>query len=78
MQATSASVASPSAQGPGQGWTLKTRTEGVCAQSVSRVPLSAAPCTVARQAPLAMGIPRQEHWEHWAATSFSTVVSSVE
>ena len=34
----------------------------VCAQSLSRVQLLATPWTVARQAPLSMGIPRQEYW----------------
>ena len=33
-----------------------------CAQSLSHVHLSAAPWTVAHQAPLSMGFPRQEHW----------------
>ena len=34
----------------------------VCAQSLSRVRLLETPWTVARQAPLSMGIPRQEYW----------------
>ena len=34
----------------------------VRAQSLSRVPLFAAPWTVALQAPLSMGFPRQEYW----------------
>ena len=34
----------------------------VCACSVSRVRLSATPCTVAHQAPLSMGFSRQEFW----------------
>ena len=34
----------------------------VCAQSVSCVQLFATPWTVARQAPLSMGFPRQEYW----------------
>ena len=32
------------------------------AQSLSRVPLSGTPWTVAHQAPLSMGFPRQEYW----------------
>ena len=34
----------------------------VCVQSLSRVQLSATPRTVARQAPLSMGLSRQEYW----------------
>ena len=34
----------------------------VCVCALSRVPLSAAPWTVARQAPLSMEFSRQEHW----------------
>ena len=34
----------------------------VCAQLLSHVPLFETPWTVAHQAPLSMGIPRQEHW----------------
>ena len=34
---------------------------GIC-YLFSRVPLFAAPCTVAYQAPLSMGFSRQEHW----------------
>ena len=34
----------------------------VCAQSLSYVQHFATPGTVARQAPLSMGFPRQEHW----------------
>ena len=34
----------------------------VCAQSLSRVGLSATPWTAARQGPLSMGFSRQEHW----------------
>ena len=34
----------------------------VPAQSLSRVQLFATPRTVARQAPLFMGLPRQENW----------------
>ena len=37
-------------------------TECVCAGSLSRVRLFAAPWTVARQAPLSMRFSRQEHW----------------
>ena len=33
-----------------------------CAESLSRVRLFATPWTVARQAPLSMGSPRQEYW----------------
>ena len=33
-----------------------------CAQSLSHVHLSVTPWTVALQAPLPMGFPRQEHW----------------
>ena len=33
-----------------------------CASVLSRVQLSATPWTAARQAPLSMGLPRQEHW----------------
>ena len=38
--------------------------EGAClpAKSLSRVPLSATPWTVAHQAPLSMGFSRQESW----------------
>ena len=36
--------------------------ECVCARSVSRVRLFATPWTVAHQAPLSMGFPRQEYW----------------
>ena len=32
------------------------------AQSLSRIQLFATPWTVARQAPLSMGFPRQEYW----------------
>ena len=34
----------------------------VCVQSLSRVQLSATPRTVARQAPLSMGLSRQGYW----------------
>ena len=34
----------------------------VCAQLLSRVRLSVAPWTVARQAPLPVEFPRQEYW----------------
>ena len=34
----------------------------VCVQSLSRVQLFAIPWTVARQAPLSMGLSRQEYW----------------
>ena len=34
----------------------------LCAQSLTHVPLFATPQTVAHQAPLSMGLPRQEHW----------------
>ena len=34
----------------------------VCAQSLSLVQLCATPWTVAHQAPLSMGFPRQEYW----------------
>ena len=34
----------------------------LCAQSLSRVQLSATLWTVARQPPLSMGFPRQEYW----------------
>ena len=34
----------------------------VCAQSLCRVRLFVSPWTVARQAPLSMGFPRQEYW----------------
>ena len=34
----------------------------VCVCLLSHVRLSAAPCTVARQAPLSMEFSRQEHW----------------
>ena len=33
-----------------------------CAQSLSRVQLSVTPWTIADQAPLSMGFPRQEYW----------------
>ena len=35
---------------------------GACAQSLSHVLLSATPWTVAHQASLSMGFPRQEYW----------------
>ena len=38
------------------------RKYGVCSQSLSRVWLFVTPWTVARQAPLSMGFPRQEYW----------------
>ena len=34
----------------------------LCTQSLSRVCLFATPWTVAKQAPLSMGFPRQEYW----------------
>ena len=34
----------------------------MCAQSLSRVRFFATPWTVAHQAPLSMGFPRQEYW----------------
>ena len=34
----------------------------VCARALSHVPLSAAPWTVAHQAPLSRKLSRQEHW----------------
>ena len=34
----------------------------MCGQSLSRVQLFATPWTVAGQAPLSMGFPRQEYW----------------
>ena len=37
----------------------------VCACLLSRVQLSVTPWTVAHQAPLSMGFPRQEHWSGW-------------
>ena len=37
-------------------------TAAACAQSLSRVRLSATPWTVARQVPLSMGFCRQEYW----------------
>ena len=40
-----------------------------CAQSLSRVRLSATPWTIARQAPLSMGFPRQEYWSVWPIPS---------
>ena len=36
-----------------------------CVQLLSRVQLFVAPWTVARQAPLSMEFPRQEHWSEW-------------
>ena len=39
--------------------------------SLSRVQLFETPWTVARQAPLSMGFPRQEYWGGWDAISFS-------
>ena len=38
---------------------------------LSRVQLFEIPWTVARQAPLSMGFPRQEYWSGWDAISFS-------
>ena len=38
------------------------RLEMCCAYSLSRVRLLVTPWTVARQAPLSMGYPRQEYW----------------
>ena len=37
----------------------------VCAQSFCRVQLLVGPWTVAPQAPLSMGFPRQEYWGGW-------------
>ena len=37
-------------------------SSGLCVQLLSRVQPSAPPWTVARQAPLSMGFPRQGHW----------------
>ena len=34
----------------------------VVVESLSRVQLFAAPCTIAHQAPLSMGLDRQEYW----------------
>ena len=34
----------------------------VCAHSLSHVPIFASAWTIARQAPLSMGFPRQEYW----------------
>ena len=39
-----------------------TRMHHACAQSLSGVQLLATPWTVACQAPLSMGFPRQEYW----------------
>ena len=36
-----------------------------CAESLSHVRLFATPQTVAPQAPLSMGFPRQEYWSGW-------------
>ena len=48
------------------GWVLgpgENTAQGLCAaRSLSRVRLSAAPGTVARQAPLSTGFSRQEYW----------------
>ena len=35
---------------------------GVCTQTLGQVPLVATPWTIACQAPLSMGFPRQEYW----------------
>ena len=42
-------------------WVSKTLRVGVCA-ALSRVRLSRSPWTVAHQAPLSMGLCRQEYW----------------
>ena len=42
--------------------TSETYSEFSCAQSLSRVLLFAIPWTIAHQAPMAMGFPRQEYW----------------
>ena len=34
----------------------------MCAQALSQVQLSATPRTIAHQAPLSLGFPRQEYW----------------
>ena len=34
----------------------------VCVRTLSHIRLFAIPCTVALQAPLSMGFPRQEYW----------------
>ena len=41
---------------------LYTHCACVCAQPLSRVPLSVTPGTAARPAPLSLGFSRQEHW----------------
>ena len=41
---------------------IQTDLIGLCAQSLSRVRLCATPWTVAHQAPLFTGFPRQEYW----------------
>ena len=43
----------------------QTLAGNVIVQSLSCVPLFVTPWTVARQAPLSMGSPRQEHWSGW-------------
>ena len=37
-------------------------TDGVCSVAMSRLTLFVTPWTEARQAPLFMGLPRQEYW----------------
>ena len=43
-------------------WFLLKSIYRVCAQSISPVQLYATPRTVASQAPLSMGFPKQEYW----------------
>ena len=38
------------------------RDTGIYVRVLSRVPLFLTPCTVARQAALSMGFPKQEYW----------------
>ena len=45
----------------GEGFIRVCLAQGMHAQSLTRVPLFATPWTVARQAPLSTGFPRQEH-----------------
>ena len=49
-------------------WWVQKKTESIfckprcCSQSLSHIRLFATPCTLAHQAPLSMGLSRQEYW----------------
>ena len=45
----------------------------MCACTLSRVQLFVTPWTVARQAPLSMGFPREEYWSGWPFPSLGNL-----